>query len=93
MTLPDGCVFKLLAALQNAMSAIPDNCQVPQILTTMEIRSSIRRLAAFSIPNLYVISYQELMPDCNIQPIGRISLDKGVWWRSGVSVGGVPLGN
>lgn len=84
---------RILEVIQNAMSAIPDNAQVPQILTTMEIRSSIRRLVALSIPQLHLISYQELRSDCNIQPIGRISLNKGVNWRSGVSVGGVPLGN
>lgn len=68
---------KILEVIQDAMSLIPSNVQVPQILTTMEIRASIRRLVALAIPRLHVISYQELSPDCNIQLIGRISLTKG----------------
>ena len=84
---------KILEVIQNAMRAIPNNVQVPQILTTMEIRAAIRRLVALSIPQLYVISYQELMPDYNIQPVGRISVNKGTSWRSSARVGGVPLGN
>ena len=84
---------KILEVIQNAMRAIPNNVQVPQILTTMEIRAAIRRLVALSIPQLYVVSYQELMPDYNIQPVGRISVNKGTSWRSSARVGGVPLGN
>ena len=39
---------------------------------------------------LYVVSYQELRPDTQIQPVGRISLN-GFNPRAGVTVGGVPL--
>jgi type III secretion protein V len=81
----------ILEAIQSAISAIPDDAQVPQILTTMEIRAAIRRLVAFSMPELHVISYQELIPDCNVQPIGRISLNKGINWRSRVSIAGVSV--
>jgi type III secretory pathway component EscV len=83
-------LHQILTAIQQAMSAIPDHMQIPQILTQMEIRASMRRLVALSLPHLPVISYQEMNADCNIQPIGRISLDQGVWWRSGVSFDGVP---
>ena len=67
---------KILEVIQNARSTIPDNVQVPQILTVLELRSSIRRLVAYSIPDLYVTSYQELTPDCDIQPVGRIALNQ-----------------
>ena len=74
----------ILDAIQKELDAVPDNFQVPQILTTTEIRSSVRRLVAPSMPGLHVVSYQELRQDVNIQPIARIS-------RAGVSTGGVPL--
>jgi type III secretory pathway component EscV len=81
---------KILDAIREGWDALPDGVQVPQIMTTMEIRASVRRLVALSMPLLHAVSYQELTPDTTIQPIGRISLD-GFWPRAGVSVGGVPL--
>jgi type III secretion protein V len=81
---------KIMDAIREAWDALPDGVQVPQILTIMEIRSSVRRLVAPSMPLLHVVSYQELSPDTNIQPVGRISLG-GFQSRAGVSAGGVPL--
>jgi type III secretory pathway component EscV len=81
---------EILNAIRAPMGALGDNIQVPQILTVMEIRSAIRRLVAPSLPGLHVVSYQELGPTTNIQPIGRISLD-GFSPRTGVSVDGIPL--
>jgi type III secretion protein V len=81
---------KILHAIRDAWRSLPDGVQAPQILTPMEIRSSVRRLVAHSIPGLHVVSYQELRPDVSIQPLGRISLD-GFRPRPGVTVGGVPL--
>jgi len=43
------------------------------LLTGMEIRRTVRKLIETSFPNLAVLSYQELSPDLNIQPIARIS--------------------
>ena len=73
-----------------AMDTLPNGVQMPQILTNLEIRASVRRLVVTSMPQLHVVSYQDLRPDVNIQPLGRISLD-GFSPRAGVSVGGVPL--
>jgi type III secretory pathway component EscV len=81
---------KILDAIREPLGALPDDAQAPQILTIMEIRSSVRRLVALSMPELHVVSYQELMPETAIQPVGRISLD-GFRSRRGVSVGGVPV--
>ena len=75
---------KVLEVIQNARSTIPDNFQVPHLLTVIELRSSIRRLVAYSIPDLHVTSYQELTPDCDIQPVGRISLTQSFRLRSKV---------
>jgi len=81
---------KILDAIREPLDSLPDNVQVPQILTVMEVRSSVRRLVAPSMPWLSVVSYQELGPDANIQPLGRISLS-GFRGRAGVTVDGVPL--
>jgi type III secretory pathway component EscV len=79
----------ILDAIRRPWKMLPDNVQPPQILTTMEIRSSVRRLVAPSMPLLNVLSYQEMGPDADIQPIGRISLD-GFSPRA-ATAGGVPL--
>ena len=40
----------------------------------MEIRRYFRKLVELEFPHLAVLSYQELSPEMNIQPIARISL-------------------
>lgn len=43
------------------------------ILTTQSVRSRLRELIARDLPNVTVLSYQELSPELNIQPVARIS--------------------
>ena len=81
---------EILSAVQKPLAALGDDIQMPQILTVMEIRSCVRRLVAPLMPKLHVISYQELKPDANIQPVGTITLH-GFQARAGVSAGGAPV--
>lgn len=90
LDLEPGRTREILDAIQNPVRRLPDDVQMPQILTTMEIRSTVRRLVAPVMPRLRVVSYQELRPDTAIQPVGRIALD-GFTPRPGVTAGGVPL--
>ncbi len=47
----------------------------PVILTTAAIRRFVRKLLEYELdPPLRVMSYPELTPDVNVQPIGRVSL-------------------
>ena len=85
--LEPGVLRRIVAAIREPIDRLPNDVAVPQILTTMEIRSSVRRLVASSMPMLHVVSYQELRPDAIVQPLGRISLD-GFQARPGVTVGG-----
>jgi len=80
----------IVDAIRVPMRLLPDDVAPPPILTTMTIRSSVRRMVASSMPRLHVVSYQDLRPDINVQPVGRISL-AGFEARPGVTVGGVPL--
>lgn len=43
------------------------------LLTDRSIRAAVRKHVAIEFPQLSVLSYQELHPDVNIQPIGCIS--------------------
>jgi hypothetical protein len=63
------------AAVREEVGSLPPTAQTPVILTSMEVRRRLRRLVSAEFPNLAVVSYQELSPDMNIQPIARISPD------------------
>jgi type III secretion protein V len=46
----------------------------PAVLTTMEIRRYVRRLLEVDFPELPVLSFTELLPELQIQPVARVSL-------------------
>lgn len=66
---------EILTSVRNEVGNLPPTAQNPVILTTMEIRRYFRKLVELEFPHLAVLSYQELSPDMNIQPIARISLE------------------
>ena len=50
------------------------SAQRPVILTSMDIRRYVRKLLEYEFnPPFSVVSYQELSPELNIQPVARIS--------------------
>ncbi len=80
-------IARIIELLREPIISMAKGVQMPVIQTVMEIRSAVRRLIAPSLPSLYVLSYQELSPDTNIQPVGRISLE-GFRPSVGVTAGG-----
>lgn len=44
------------------------------VLTQADIRRFVRRLVEAELPHVTVLSYQELSPDAQLQPLGRLSL-------------------
>lgn len=70
-----GEVDEFLSAVREEVGSLPPTAQKPVILTTEEIRRTTRELVAAEFPYLAVLSYQELSPDMNIQPIARITSD------------------
>jgi hypothetical protein len=68
-------VAQFVRSARNAIQALGEGVQVPQILTTIEIRSTVRKVLASLLPHVHATSYDELVPDANVQPIGRIGLD------------------
>ena len=77
---------EIVEAIRERLAALPNGVQVPAILTVMEIRSCVRRLVATSMPFVHVVCYQDLRPDADIHPVGRISLAE-FRPRTGVGVG------
>jgi len=48
--------------------------QKPVILTSMDIRRYVRKMIEESLYEVAVLSYQELVPEINVQPLARIEL-------------------
>ena len=67
---------KLLDAVSTEVGSMPPTAQNPVVLTTALIRYRLRKALRGAFPRLSVLSYQELSPDMNIQPIARISLEE-----------------
>jgi type III secretory pathway component EscV len=65
----------ILAAVRDEVGSLPPSAHRPVILTTTTARRTLRDLVAPEFPGLTVLSYQELSPEMNIQPIARIVPD------------------
>lgn len=64
----------ILDAIRREIADRPPTAQPPVIVTDMELRRFVRKMVELEFSNLAVLSYQELTPELNIQPIGRISM-------------------
>ncbi|MDQ3263115.1 MAG: type III secretion system export apparatus subunit SctV [Myxococcota bacterium] len=66
---------EIVQAVKNECGHLPPTAQRPVILTAMDIRRYVRKLLEYEFnPPFSVVSYQELSPDLNIQPVSRISI-------------------
>jgi len=63
----------ILTAFRQALGHAGPDAPPPIVLTSMEVRRYVKRLLEIEQPSVTVLSFQELLPDVNIQPIGRIS--------------------
>ncbi len=70
--------YELEEAVYAEVGNLPPYSDSPVILTHAEVRSFLRRQTSIRFPELAVLSYQELSPDMNIQPIARISADEPI---------------
>ncbi len=66
----------ILHTFRQEFGGLAATAQRPVIVTDMDIRRYVRRLVEMDFESLNVLSYQELSPELNIQPIARISLKK-----------------
>ena len=72
--LPEDETRQFLDAVRDTIGNASNLRPFPVILTGVEVRRHIRRAIEPEFPNVAVLSYQELSPELNIQPIARISL-------------------
>ncbi|WP_342380864.1 type III secretion system export apparatus subunit SctV [Myxococcus stipitatus] len=65
---------EIVQAVRTECGHLPPSAQRPVILTAMDIRRYVRKLLEYEFnPSFSVLSYQELSPELNIQPVARIS--------------------
>ena len=74
LALDPGISRRLLENIGKAVGDIGASAQRPVLLTSMDIRRYVRKMIEQDLYDLPVISYQELTPDINIQPLARIEL-------------------
>ncbi|MCI0422563.1 MAG: FHIPEP family type III secretion protein, partial [Acidobacteria bacterium] len=65
---------RLLQSLLCVVEELSATAGTPVILTTVEARRKLWLLVEKELPSLVILAYQELSPDVNIQPLGRIEL-------------------
>lgn len=70
---PDS-VQLILHAMRSTIVPTPVGGQAPLLLTAIDVRRFVRKLIEGEFPEMSVISYQEIVPEIRIQPLGRIQL-------------------
>ncbi len=70
---PDS-VQLIMSAMREVISPTPAGGQPPVMLTAIDVRRFVRKLIEGEFPDLAVVSYQEVVPEIKIQPLGRIQL-------------------
>lgn len=65
---------KLVAALSTTVGDISRHSIKPVLLAPMDIRRFMRKIIERDLPDLAVLSFQELSPRVNIQPLERVEL-------------------
>lgn len=70
---PDS-VNMILKAMRNTITPTPPGGQAPVLLTAIDVRRFARKLIETEYPDISVVSYQEILPEIRIQPLGRIQI-------------------
>ena len=64
---------QVMEAARSQIGNLPPGAQRPVIVTDGEIRRFVKKLLDFAIPEITVLSYDQLTPQINLQPLGIIS--------------------
>lgn len=70
---PDS-VQLILQSIRTTVTPPPPGGQPPVILTAIDVRRFVRKLIELEFRDISVVSYQEIIPEIKIQPLGRIQL-------------------
>jgi len=70
---PDS-VQLILQAIRNTITPTPPGGQPPVMLTAIDVRRFVRKLIEMEHSEVSVVSYQEIIPEIRIQPLGRVQI-------------------
>lgn len=70
---PDS-VQLILQGVRSIVAPPPPGGQPPVILTAIDVRRFVRKLIEMEFTDISVVSYQEIVPEIRIQPLGRIQI-------------------
>lgn len=70
---PDS-VNLILKSMRNTVTPPPPGGQPPVLLTAIDVRRFVRKLIETEFPDVSVVSYQEIIPEIRIQPLGRVQI-------------------
>ncbi|HVY62672.1 MAG TPA: type III secretion system export apparatus subunit SctV [Planctomycetota bacterium] len=65
---------KILAAARKTLGNLPATATRPIVLTAVDVRRYLKKLLELDMPQVVVLSYQEISPLLQVQPIGRITM-------------------
>ena len=71
LTLPPQAARDLLASVQRAIAEVPTSDAPAVILTQPDIRRFVRKLIEPEMPDVWVVSYAELLPEVSLKPVAR----------------------
>lgn len=74
LALDPGTSRQLLENIKSTVGDLSRSIQKPVLLTSMDIRRYLRKMIEQDLYELPVLSYQELTPEVNIQPLARVEL-------------------
>jgi len=74
LSLDPAIAHDILDAVRREIGARAPAAQKPVVVTDMELRRFVRRMFELEFPEVSILSYQELSPSLNVQPIARISM-------------------
>ncbi|MHA3904761.1 type III secretion system export apparatus subunit SctV [Castellaniella sp. WN] len=74
LALDPGASKKLVENIRKTVGDIAANVHKPVLLTSMDIRRYLRKMIEQDLYELPVLSYQELTPEINVQPLARVEL-------------------
>lgn len=70
---PDS-VQLILQGVRNTVAPPPPGGQAPVLLTAIDVRRFVRKLVEMEFSDISVVSYQEIVPEIRIQPLGRVQI-------------------
>jgi type III secretion protein V len=71
LTLPPHAARDVLAAVRRAVSELPPRSEPTVILTQPDVRRFVRKLVESELPDVWVVSFAELLPEIALKPLAR----------------------